>query len=571
MRLLIATVLAAGVAIATGAAARADEVDGIYCPQREVIVARGGVVMVRLEAERHGDNWPSEITVRFQRGGSVEGRVIWQYVETQPERVHWTTPPIAMSVREIRREDDSSRGFGTPFLIARVPAGADGRMSLLGRDLNPIWVAATPDPLAAMMLGAGQGMLEKFAAPDRPDPTSPYEYWRWVLLAARQGLEAPPPTGSDVEQMVAQYQADLWRVGMGRLIEGDAGAARKCLEVLTARASDGGMRFAAWITDSGDLYYLLSTLLNFETGGPRLAQQVLDWIETREHLFFWSEGSDANGVRLAFVNGGPEARVVSLRWHFSDRARNAREIPTAVEVPAGALVRATATRPVEEDEDGRPGAPPTLVIESNEFRREVQVRPQSVAARPPGLNFGALQPVLTLVEARAAALTPPSQTSAVFATMRRIDGRWEVFFECFRPWGGGTDAESLDPRFLEDLSHFRDTRGIEAVTILIGPERQPTTVLSIPQEGWHRIWAGQASDSLQIHRTTWADRWHCRVVLPDEWLDYPYSEMVEIGFLRTHGESTAMETSPNPTLPWVLEPGRIEVMLHAWEDLPPSR
>lgn len=549
--------------------ADADEVDGIYCPQRELIVVRGGVVMVRLEAERHGDNWPREITIRFQRGGSVEGLVIWQYVETLPARVHWTTPPAALSVREITREDDSSTGFGTPFLIARVPDDADGRMTLLGRDINPIWASTMPDPLGALAHAADAPMLERFSAPDRPDPGSPFEYWRWVLLAAQVGQQAPPPTGSEIEQMVAQYQADLWRIAMGRLIETDPGAARKCLQILTATASDGPLRFASWITDSADLYYLLSTLLDFEVGGPRLARQALDWVDTREHLFFWSEGTDDDGVRLTFVNGGLEGRVVSLRWQFADRARNAAEIPIAIEAPPGMLVRTTAMRPKESGD--RPGAPATLVIESGDFRREVQIRPPTIAARPPGLNFGALQPVLTLVEARAAALAPPSPTSAANATMRRIDGRWEVFFECFTPLSGFASAESIDPGFLEDLSHFRDTRGIEAVTILIGPENQPATVLTIPRDGWHRLWVGESSDSLQVHRKSWADRWYCRVVLPDEWLDYPYSETVEIGFLRTHAESTAMETSPNPTLPWVLEPGRIEVMLHAWEDLPPSR
>jgi hypothetical protein len=559
-------------AAALASPALADEVDGIYCPQREVIVVRGGLFMVRLEAERPGDNWPSEITVRFQRGGSVQGAVIWQYVDAQPARVHWTTPPVAMWAREIDPEDDSSSGLGTPFLVAHVPPDAEGRITLLGRDLEPIWASAPADALLGPLEGDAAA-LERFGAPDRPDPNSPYEYWRWVLLAARQGMRPPPPGGSDVEQMVAQYQADLWRVGIARLFHADQRVATQCLNLLTATASDEGLRFAAWITDSGDLYYLLSTLLDFDLDGSRLARRAQDWADTREQLFFWSEGSDASGVRLAFVNGGFDERVISLRWRFTDRARDAREIPVAVQVPAGALVRASFPHPVADEpaRRGAPPPPPTLLIESRDFSREVQVRPHQIAARPPGLNFGALQPVLTLVEARDAALTPPDEARAAFATLRRINGRWEVFFECFRPLITAPLNEPTDSAFLEELSHYRDTRGIEAVTILIGPEDRPNAALTIPQHGWHRLWVGEPSDSLQIHRKTWADRWHCRVVLPDEWLEYPWAETVQIGFLRTHAESTAMDTGPNPTPPWLLEPGRIEVFMHAWEDLPPSR
>lgn len=551
----------------------ADEVDGIFCRQTEPLVVRGGVIMLELQAERPGDSWPREITIRFEQSGTVEGAVIWRYAEAEPLRVHWTTPPIALTVREIMPEDDSSSGYGTPLLIARVPENAGGTVRLLDQRLNPVWMELSADALREIApANPGGEILELFAAPDRPDPSSPFEYWRWVLLAARLGLEAPAPAGTEVEQMVAQYQADLWRAALARLAQANVGAARECLSALTSIASDGELRFAAWMTDSADLYSLLSMLLDFELGGPRLAQRILDWLDTREHLFFWPGGSDGEALSFAFANGGTDARVVSLRWRFGDRGggRDAAEIPTALDVPAGTLRRVRIPRP-QIPEDASSATPPTLVMESSGFRREVPLRPAVLPVRPPGLNLGALQPVLTLIEARAQSLAPPSPVSACYASFRRADGRWEVFFECLRPLRSNEPPPPDDSQILEGLNDVRDTRGLEAVTILIGPANAPTVSLTVPETGWHRIWIGAPSDSLQIHRRSYEDRWYCRIVLPDEWLDFPLAPTAEIGFLRTHGGSSALETSPNITLPWSLDPGRIEVDLHSWEDLPPSR
>jgi len=111
-------------------------------------------------------------------------------------------------------------------------------------------------------------------------------------------------------------------------------------------------------------------------------------------------------------------------------------------------------------------------------------------------------------------------------------------------------------------------RGVEAATLLLGPVDGATTVLTVPETGPPRLWRGRGSDALEIHRRSLTDRWYCRVVVPDAWLDFPLEPLAAFGFMRTHAGSPAVETSPNPAVPWRLEPTRITIDLMHWDDLP---
>lgn len=121
--------------------ARGDSVQGVRLDPAiaDPVLAPGGALFLPLDAERHGDNWPRTLSVRYQQGGDVTGQVIWLYASDRPRDLHWTTPPTWLNVRAIEPTDDSSLGLGRPHLVARVPADAGGTVRVLGVTLNPTW------------------------------------------------------------------------------------------------------------------------------------------------------------------------------------------------------------------------------------------------------------------------------------------------------------------------------------------------------------------------------------------------------------------------------------------------
>ncbi|MCL4210340.1 MAG: hypothetical protein KJZ68_06735 [Phycisphaerales bacterium] len=549
---------------------RGDSVQGVRLDPAiaDPVLAPGGALFLPLDAERHGDNWPRTLSVRYQQGGDVTGQVIWLYASDRPRDLHWTTPPTWLNVRAIEPTDDSSLGLGRPHLVARVPADAGGTVRVLGVTLNPTWRTIPHDPFDDGPIDASGPPLDRFTAPHRPDPDNPFEYWRWVLLASKLRVPPPPPAGDEAQMLVARYHADLWLLALGRLASRSVSAARACREQLTAICEDRGMPFAAWVTDGLELSALLRVLLDFSRPDSSLPAEANGWVDGHEMVLFWPDGDEGDQVRLAMTNAGRVERVVRFRWVWGDAQRDAAEIPTAVELPPGVLTRVFVDRPAPPPAGplgARRTIQPLLEIDSGRSKRRFAIRPRVFEATPPGLLMGPFQPPLTLAEVNANNLLPAEPEWSTNVAIRRADGRWEVFVECFRP--GGPPGQAV---LLNRASGPLDTRGVEAVTILIGPSENPVAAITVPEVGWYRLWAGGHEDAMEVHRRSLGDRWFCRVVLPDPWLIASTDRGVGIGFLRTHGDSGGVETAPNPAVPWRPDPGRIEVNLRAWTDLPPS-
>ena len=89
--------------------------------------------------------------------------------------------------------------------------------------------------------------------------------------------------------------------------------------------------------------------------------------------------------------------------------------------------------------------------------------------------------------------------------------------------------------------------------------------MSVPEIGDHRLFRGSGDAALEVHRRSYADRWYCRVVVPDHWLRTDTSGAL-VGAMRTHGDNNALETGPFASLPWRLQPGRAVIDLAAWGD-----
>ena len=124
--------------------------------------------------------------------------------------------------------------------------------------------------------------------------------------------------------------------------------------------------------------------------------------------------------------------------------------------------------------------------------------------------------------------------------LRRMGGRWELFIECQRT--GSSRGRRLSS-FMRSLDQLR---GIEAVTVLVGPprnERAPARYgICIPEHGDARIFLGPSDDRPEIHLRSYEDRWLARFVLPRHWIPTD-GEPLLLSLIRTHEDNLDFETA----------------------------
>jgi hypothetical protein len=557
-----------------GQAAFGDTVRGILALTEEPIAPRGGVLMLPLGAQRHGESWPATLPLILSDGTTVEGSVVWICArEGDPARPRrWTDDPSGLAVRSIERGDDSAAGGGAAYLLARLPVDGEGPIELgkpgSGR-LRPVWCDLHEAPIRENPPESEPLRMPLEDSPDRPDPSSPFEYWRWVLLAERLGLRPPSPQAyGPVGSLVAEHYAGLWRIGLGRLARPGPGVAATCRDLLTRICNDRdlpGGRFAGWVAEPEELGRLLSILLDHTRTEASLVNEALAWADLHRPLLVWQEGAYGEQVRLAIVNRGFEALVAKLAWEGT------ADIPIAIELQPGLLTRVRVDRPplpgptglVQEEEPQRQ----VLLIDAPGQSVRVVFGRRCVTARPPGVFFPPLRPPLTLAEIESGRQRLIEPARATSMHVRRLWDRWEVFFECRRGHEAPSTAAGDDP--LRSFAGPLEVQGVEAVTLLIGPEDDPAVALTVPETGWHRLFVGGNDGTLQVHRRSFSDRWYCRIVLPEAWLPVLMeSTALRLGGIRTHGDGEARETSPATSAPWRRAPGRAAVILGAWDDLP---
>lgn len=551
------------------ASVSADSVRGIRSAVMEPIAIRGGVLMVPLTAQRPGDGWPERLTLILADRRRVAGAVVWVHLIPVPMRRHWTEDPRRLGVRRIEPTDDTSIGeAGAPYLLARLPSDGREAVFLRGQMLRPQW---HDPPVLTGLMGASsarRGALGLADAADRPDPRSPFEYWRWVLLAHRLELSAPSPLEyGEIGSMVAQHYADLWRLALSRLGSISPGVAAACRDLLTQTCRDHDQSFAVWVADPAELNSLLWLLLDVRRSDRQVMQSALAWADATDLRLVWPQSADRDRVTVAIANPTFEPVVARFTWMAADQP------PVATRLEPAVLTRVQVDRPIapptEPTRRTRLNTPEstheTLLVEIDGRAIEVTSRRDALIARPPGVRFAPLRAPLTLAEAQAHLQFAVGPDRSTIVQLRRLNRRWEIFFECRRPIPPASEAD------LAAMVDFRDAQGIEAVTLLIGPETSdegPTVVLTVPELGWRRLFVGSNDGTLQIHRRSYADRWYCRLVLPERWLAGRSLGRVELGFVRTHGDSDAVEAGPNTTVPWQLDPGRVAVDISSWTDVP---
>ena len=550
-------------AFAIALSVHADPVRGVRAIDAKPMAPRGGVMMLPLTADRAGDNWPSELVLTQKNSEGLRGIVAWLGpVELSKER-QWTDDPRGLDIRAIEPGDHNGNpASGAPVLLVRVPVDASGEYKLDRQTIKPNWrdFPATANDNAAP--------LERVHAPNRPDPDSPFEHWRWVLLAHELGMSAPNTASfHEPRALIAEHFASLWQIGLARLQQIDAQLAGRVRALLARTATDRGEPFAAWVASPAATGTLLTELLSERQSNTTLAEYVRLWIDEHDKPLVWPEADYDTTLRLAVLSSAASG----LRDEMTLRFPGAAQSPTRLSIEPNVLMRVLAWKPpVGEDAvpelHGRQSARgESIVINLPGREIELPLRARRYAVVPPGVFFAELGPALSLVEVQTLQRLQVRADQATLVSVRKVRGRWEVFVDCRRaPEAVSAAAAQLPDR----VATFDELRGIEAITLLIGPEKVedgPGAILTVPEVGWPRVYFGVQDGSLQVHTRTHADRWYARIVLPDDWLPNADLGPALLGFIRTHSDSRAVETGPNSSLPWRIEPGRVALDLSEWD------
>jgi hypothetical protein len=570
--MLASTLLAAGpaAAVAQSTPPASPPVSGIRTVAVTPIAPRGGVMMLPLAARRAGHGWPRTLRLTLEDGSTLSGAVAWLH-RRDPEELHrtWTADPSGLAVRLARSDDDSSDPTtGAPYLLVELPEDGAGGIRLGEQVLAPIW--CDPDaPYAGRPLpAADRPPLMRIATPDRPDPHSPFEHWRWVLLGDR--IDRRPPTTDvfgEIGALVARHYADMWRIGLARVGELSPGVAASCRDLLTRICHDGQTSFAAWVASPDELSLLLGTLLDHTRSADSVLAEALAWADARPPVAVWPEADFGSRVRIAILNRGHDRIVARLAWKGQD------DLPVAAALEPGVVSRVFVDRAplpepdpiglVRRDEPARQ----ELVVTAGTQTVSLAFGRRAVGVRAPGAMLSPFRPTLDLASIQGREPRPLTVATATSLHLRRRLGRWEAFFDCRRSprTGAETDVEPVPDDPFASFARGRPIRAVEAVVLHIGTEDAPDVVLAVPEHGDPRVLVGAGDGALEVHRRSFADRWYARVVLPESWLHGGRAAPTLIGATRAHAGTNAVETTPTAGPPWRAAPGRIAFDLTAWE------
>jgi hypothetical protein len=532
----------------TAGAAVAVPMRGPRLAEERPILPRGGVLMAALAAETEGDAWPAELALDLEDGRVVRGTVAWVHPDPAsggPDPPGWTDDPRGLAVRRIAPADDTSLpATGSAYLLAALPADAGSTFRVGGLPVRPRWLAAAPPRPEATGAAA--------SGPGEPDAESPFERWRYAVLARVPGNASAPPAlpGDEAAQLVAAHYSGLWTAGLDRLESLNAFVYRDTIDLLTRRAQAGTMSIAAWSARLDDVRRLLEVLADPQRSDRDVVVDARRWCDEQPLLAFRLPVNEESGVMVGVVNGAD--RPVAARFTWLGRLDAAEE----VEIDSRSLRRVRVPR-APAPQASQPGAPgaavSVLVVAAGSRAAQLTFPDRATPVRPPGLTF-ALRPAMILAEAQSGRQRGAAPERSTQVQVRRLAGRWEVFVDCRRP-GGPARGGEVAPR-LESM------RGVEAITLLFGGD--PAEVrLAIPESGSWRIWPGSEDAAVEVHRGSYGEAWFCRVVLPDSWLMGAGGHLL-LGAVRSHGDGRALETGPYASLPWDPDPGRAVIDTGAW-------
>ncbi|MFO0961788.1 MAG: hypothetical protein U0625_02655 [Phycisphaerales bacterium] len=509
-----------------------------------VVCSPGGVAAVPL-ARDAGDRWPERVAVSIG-GLQAQAPVVWVGAAVDDGMRSWTRSPEQLTARAIgaMRDEERPESRGEVMALVELPAAGEGALSIGGRALETFWLPMPPRvrpdaPILPVVAGGAE---------DRPDAGTPNEYWRWSLLASRQQMRVGEPRGDAVEGLWARHVEGLWQGGLERVRRTSRGVHDELLDALTATAADSTCErpIAAWIARPSDLRALLSILIDPERSDEDAAQASLTWLRAHWMLTLWIEADCGDRVRIAVCNPTAGERIARFSWSGAAPGSLAVAIP----VPPRSVERAWIDR-VELQANSATGSverqqPEVLEVADGALRTRVPVGAREYPVRPPGLSFSTFLPVLSLADAQSGTIVPPDPTRRTTASLRRRQGRWELFLECLRP-ESAPDPES------------------DEVVVRIGAPDAPVRTVRVRASGSLLV-EGGAEDGAGAGFMTWSDRWRARLEIPEAWLPSAAgaAQPLMLSVERRPGGPQPRQTAGLALPPWRATPPALLVDLAPW-------
>jgi hypothetical protein len=441
------------------------------------------------------------LTIRDgDRTTRVDATTVWLVQPSgEPER-HWTRSANPLAIRTLPDNADPrtllAQGVARvegAMLLADLPETSTAATITVGNvEIEPLWLEPGPAPSVDPERGA-------VWRDDRPDPVSPFEWFRWTLLADERGEAAPSPPGDAATQLMARHVADLWRAGLARVGRMSRGVHLTLRWWLTATCKDGDApgapEIGAWIADAGELSSLLALLLDHSREDDVIMRSALAWTDARTPLTMWVDADVQGQVVFSIANPLEREVVVRMQW-FGEQLP-----PLATLIPPRSVMRSRVDRPHSSALRGAnsfESAPEPLVlaVEAELFRKRLSVAPSAVVARPPATSFGAFVAPFSLADAQSGRGVPVDPAWATLASLRRRGDTWEIFGECFAGEAAGDDVLRLRIGSRELVVH-RDG-GVDG--------------------------DGAGATGLDVVVRPFEDRWRVRVALPSAWLPPPTDE-----------------------------------------------
>ena len=459
---------------------------------------------------------------------------------------HWTRSPerIVAWMASEQAPAGIEPATADAFAMIELPATGEGDLEVDGAAVRARWLPAPQRARRDAPLLA----IPATVSDDRPDPAAPVEYFRWALVAAKQGARIGEPRGTAAERLWARHVDSLWAAGLERVRGRSRGVHAELLDVLTGCVEDldAGRSVAAWIARPAELRSLLAILVDAERGDEDVTRAALTWLRARWTVTAWIEEDAGDRVLLAVANPGAGEVVLRCEWLGGDTPAPPS---SAVAVPKR-LTRTWIERPHVVPPDGDPLAgrdrAEVLEIRSGELRMRMAVGAREYPVRPPGLSFGSFLPPLSLADAQAAAIEPVAAEWATTASLRRRAGRWEVMIEAMRPAG------APDP-------------SLDEVIVRFGDPASPDHAFAVTASGALEMRHG-GDDGVAAGFMAWSDRWRARVELPEAWLPAggPDARPMLVSLERSPGPGAARQAAALARPPWRAHAPAVMVDLAAW-------
>ncbi len=536
------------------------------------LAARGGVLMARLAPRETTTGWPTTVPVALDDGTertTLTASIGWIEPLAARGNLPWTWSTSTRTIRTPTPEDDTAAldpndPSSGPYLLVELPEDGTGELVFGSQRIELRWTAL-PEGLPRLQLGSPpspERALEMDNAPNRPLADNAFTWWRWTLLADRLNLLPPdPPDRTPATLLLSKHIEQLWRIGFHRLANRSRGVAAQCRDLLTYTCRDDGREFAAWINEATPINELLGIMLD-PNNDEVLVELALAWADRQMPIVAWIEQAYGSDIVLAIGNPYPTRQLAQVLW------RNQGSVAIGATLEPGIVTRLTLPRPPADliktfypELDAGDLLHLNLVV--REHVMTLAFGPQTILAQPPGPLLGPLRPPMTMSAARTQNVPDEEAERTTWCQVRKMAGRWELFIECQRT---GTSRGRRMSSFLRSLDQLR---GIEAVTVLVGPprhERAPARYgICIPEFGDAQIVVGPEDDAPEIHIRSYEDRWLARFVLPGHWI--PASgEPLLLSLIRTHEDNLDFETAPNVSVPWSMRIDPVHLDISAWND-----